>query len=142
VVNLEIIDIGIEKVDLVLNFLENAGQSLDTFRYFNSRNVEIIKHHMTTKIVKLNQSVIGYGHLEEENGKVWLGISMTESHSGRGYGKILLSHLIEHAVKLSINNIYLTVDKKNNFAIEFYNKAGFKKIEDISEKVILMSLKL
>ena len=55
---------------------------------------------------------------------------------GKGYGKLLMRHLLEDAKKKKIQKINLDVHFKNKTAQEFFRKFGF------SERTIEMSLDL
>lgn len=75
----ELIRLNVENIDLVNQFLKNAGSSLQTFRYFQKRNIDSVHNHLVTYVLKERNQVIGYGHLENEDNRVWLGISLIES---------------------------------------------------------------
>jgi GNAT superfamily N-acetyltransferase len=107
-------------------FLETAGNSLQTFRYFNKRPLTIIENHLVTYLLldELDNPVC-YGHLDKEDGIIWLGISTTEKCKGKGYGKAMMHHLIEFAKAHNHESIYLSVDTINLNAIRLYEKFGF-----------------
>lgn len=95
------------------------------FRYFENRNINIIKNHIITLILTdKNENIIGYGHLDfEEN--IWLGICVCENYRGKGFGKKIMSYLLEYAKNNNIKKIYLTVDKDNTIAKNLYEKNKF-----------------
>lgn len=126
----------IEKVDssdlsLLKNFLSTCGLSLARFRYYRTRPLSIIQNHLTT-LLDINESNIPmvYGHLDKEDGKVWLGICVSEGNEGKGYGNFMMKALLEEAVKLKTDVIYLTVDKENYNALRLYENFGFKKVRE------------
>ena len=111
---------------LVSDFCNIAGSSLKTFRYFDNRTMDVIDKHILTYVLLSDTSVIGYGHLDSEDGIVWLGICIAESYLGQGCGKEMMQALISHAIEENIEEINLSVDKLNIPAITLYNKIGFK----------------
>ena len=127
---------------LIDEFLNNAGQSLNTFRYFKNRSIKTIENHECTIVLSKTDILVGYGHLDKENEKIWLGICIAEYEKGKGYGQIIMNYLIEYARSKSITKIYLTVDSENTTAINLYEKYLFKIEKSISPQTILMKLKL
>ena len=127
---------------LIDGFLKNAGQSLYTFRYFKNRPIRIIENHECTVVLLKTDIIVGYGHLDKENDKTWLGICIAEQEKGKGCGKIIMNYLIEYARAHDITKIYLTVDSENTTAVKLYEKYLFKIEKNISTTTILMKLKL
>lgn len=119
-------------------FILNAGNSLDSFRYFKSRELSCIKNHLTTILLYEKNSPVGYGHLDNDNGVIWLGICISEVNKGKGLGKLIMANLLEFAKKNSLPSVQLTVDKSNVVAISLYEKFGFKIISEIKNEVLLM----
>ncbi len=111
-------------------FLRMAGNSLESFRYFQKRGMEAIENHLVTYFIVEDDLPICYGHLDKENGKIWLGIAVLESYIGRGFGHQMMKHLIDYAINNEITEIFLSVDIKNIGAITLYEKYGFRKIEE------------
>jgi ribosomal protein S18 acetylase RimI-like enzyme len=128
--------------DLLIGFLKSAGKSLETFRYFDSRDISIINNHLVTYVLKVNEQIVGYGHLEDENEKTWLGIAVIEAETGKGLGKYILKNLLESAIKNNIKTIHLTCDIKNNSAISMYTKFGFEIVEELKNNIYLMKVDL
>jgi ribosomal protein S18 acetylase RimI-like enzyme len=127
---------------LIKEFLDNAGESLISFRYYNVRSIEIIKNHLTTAVIIDEGKVVGYGHLDNENGIVWLGVAICETEIGNGFGKLMMKFLVNRADELNIELIRLTVDKNNSKAIKLYLDFGFLYIKDINLNVQMMERKL
>lgn len=134
----EIVELNAVNIDLLNQFLTNAGSSLQTFRYFQKRSINSIDNHLITYVLKEKEQVIGYGHLERENNKVWLGISLIESAKGKGFGLMMMNSLLDFARIQQIHQVHLSVDKVNLMAIKLYEKLGFIKIDELSEKSFLM----
>lgn len=141
-VNTKTLEIKTADVNLVNQFLLNAGSSLLTFRYFEKRSPEIIQNHLKTNVLIRDEKVIGYCHLEREKDKVWLGIAIAESQLGMGFGLYLINALLNSARKLQIKLLYLSVDKVNFGAIKLYEKVGFTKVDELNENSFLMKMNL
>jgi RimJ/RimL family protein N-acetyltransferase len=129
-------------MDLLNQFLKNAGSSLQTFRYFQKRSIDSVYNHLVTYILKETDQVIGYGHLENEDNRVWLGISLIESAKGKGFGLFIMNSLVESAKKMQVHTLYLSVDKINSAAINLYKKVGFIESKDLNEHVFMMEMKI
>tara|TARA_B100001996_G_C18621659_1_gene577967 strand:+ start:510 stop:917 length:408 start_codon:yes stop_codon:yes gene_type:complete len=108
----------------------------DFFRYYHSRTVDVIKNHIVTIVLTLNDNIIGYGHLDYEK-KVWLGICILQEYRKQGYSKIILEFLFDYALKKNIKEINLSLDKNNIIAKYIYEKYDFKVI-DIDKKIYFM----
>ena len=141
-VKIESLELKIGNISLINQFLINAGRSLETFRYFEKRSLESINSHLITYVLIKEMQVIGYGHLERENEKVWLGIAIVESQMGMGYGLYMMDSLLDFARKQQIGQVHLSADKVNIGAIKLYEKVGFINIEELSEKAFLMKKEL
>lgn len=124
-------------LELLQVFLEVAGNSLESFRYFASRPLSIIKKHLLTIIVLENRTPVGYGHLDPENGNCWLGICVAEKAKGNSYGKMIMNELVGYADQMKFE-LMLSVDCTNRVAIELYKKYGFSVIDTNSNKFHLM----
>lgn len=120
-------------------FLKNAGSSLNRFRYFSSRDVEITRNHICTiLLVNDNSEPVAYGHLDPEDNKVWLGICVSEKYINQGLGSIVMSILTEKADSIFVNELYLQVDIDNQSAVQLYKKFNFEIIENKFEKFFVM----
>ncbi|MDX6747666.1 GNAT family N-acetyltransferase [Polaribacter sp. PL03] len=113
--------------DLIKIFINSMGNSSNSFRYFNSRPISIIKNHICTILLILDDKPVGYGHLDKEGNNVWFGISIIQEYIGKGQGKLIIDYLIKKAVDLKVPEIKLSVDKENISAIRLYEKYGFVK---------------
>lgn len=115
--------------DKILKILENNPNVLKNFRYYLSRDSSCFDNHLIHFICEEDDEFIGYGHLDYEN-KLWLGMFVSDFKVGMGYGKIILSKLINSTDQ----DIYLTVDKINISAINLYLGNGFR-IYDQTDKI-------
>lgn len=113
--------------DLIKIFINSMGNSSNSFRYFNSRPISIIKNHICTILLVLDNKPVGYGHLDKEGNNVWFGISIIQEYIGQGQGKLIIDYLLKKAVDLKVPEIKLSVDKENISAIRLYEKYGFVK---------------
>jgi ribosomal protein S18 acetylase RimI-like enzyme len=121
-----------EDYQLLETFLASCGSSLDTFRYFRSRPLSVIQNHLTTLLaIDEAQVPIAYGHLDPEDGMVWLGICVSDKNQGKGYGNLMMRAIMDEALRLKISEINLTVDKVNLQAAHLYEKYGFKIIKEL-----------
>lgn len=128
--------IDVSNLDLLEEFLESAESALDSFRYFESRPLEVISNHIKTFIWLNNNNPIGYGHLDSEDGKVWLGICIIVKFQGIGLGKKMLQELIMHSKEEGLKEIFLSVDHKNNQAVFLYKQHGFVEVNILNDKSI------
>ena len=82
---------------------------------------------------------VGYGHLEKDNDKIWLGIIIMDKLKSKGYGSQLIDNLIENYIQLkSKENLYLTVDIANTAAQSLFIKKGFSIESKINSRSYLM----
>jgi hypothetical protein len=106
-------------------FIKSNINGVKTFRYFNKRPYSIIKNHIYTCLYYINNVCVGYGHLDNEDEKTWLGIIVSDSEIGKKIGDQIMDDLISNCK----NNIYLSVDLNNNSAVYLYMKKGFEIFE-------------
>lgn len=117
--------------DLALlgRFVEEAGESLLTFRYFSSRQLNVIKDHLVTLLILEGEKPVAYGHLDPDKDLVWLGICVSAEYAGKGYGGAVMKYLTDTAKEEKVPEIILKVDAINSKAIQLYRKFGFEDIE-------------
>jgi len=135
-------NITVKDIDDLNLFLNKAGNSLDTFRYFSSRPFSVLSNHITTVLLYEDNFPIGYGHLDREGETIWLGICIMQDKKNRGYGKQLMIKLISDALENNITHIKLSVDEGNKGAIGLYQKFGFYSCNEIRPGVLLMKMNL
>lgn len=104
-----------------------------TFRYFDKRPYSIVKNHLYTCLYYLGEVCVGYGHLDFEDEKTWLGIIVADNQIGKNIGDQIMNDLISN----SKHDIYLSVDINNNSAICLYQKKGFEIIENTINHYIM-----
>jgi len=125
----------VEDISLLKKFLEDNYSGTKNFRYFEKRPLEIIKNHIVTYIFFDGVEIIGYGHLDLEDGLVWLGVMVSEKYRGKGFGKKIVKKLI----KCHNGDITLSVDSDNKKAYNLYSSLKFTIIEK-KDKIIIMKL--
>ncbi len=124
------ITINSENISLLSAFLDNAGGSLKTFRYFDKRPLSSISNHLYTTVYMFEDQPVGYGHLDQEGDVVWLGIAVKEGLTGKGIGKKIMDKLLQKGRKLEIKKIRLSVDADNTPAVKLYKQLGFEQIKE------------
>ncbi len=130
-------------VAMLEEFNNRLGSGAEKFRYFQTRSYDIVRSHDISLAMRADGKLVGYAHVETEEGISWIGIAITEDQKGRGWGKILLAKLLQSALSMKILDLDLRVDRENINAINLYRYFGFNPISDLSnEKVIHMRLKL
>ena len=126
-----LLSINFENIEKLNQFLQIAGDSLKSFRYYTKRPLKVIQNHICTYLLIDESGVpVAYGHLDQDEGAVWLGIAVAEGCRGMGLGRKMMNALIATAKEKNLEEIYLTVDRGNSTAIEFYEIYSFEKVED------------
>lgn len=100
-----------------------------------------IKKDGYTMIVKVGGMIAGTTSATREKDKarhnVSLSIAIAKPYRGVGLGKALLNHNIECAKELlEPKNIFLNVQKHNEWAVNLYEKMGFKEFAVFPEWVL------
>ncbi|MAL59289.1 MAG: hypothetical protein CMC14_04500 [Flavobacteriaceae bacterium] len=135
--DVRIIRITDENIFYLKEFIENLAENSKKFRYYASRPFSFIKNHLVTVVFLKNEKPFAYGHLDKEKDKVWLGIALIPSYTGKGYGKKMMDVLINYANENDLKKINLSVDADNLKAISLYRKFGFIEKEKNTDKNIL-----
>lgn len=124
---MKFINVSEINIHLLDDFINQLGTVSKTFRYFNSRTSAIIKNHLTTLLIMENGKPVAYGHFDVEKDVVWLGVCVLPDYQGKGYGKAMMTELLNFAKRLKIKKINLTVDKINKAAIKLYENFNFER---------------
>lgn len=128
-------------LELLRTFLDTAGRSLETFTYFSRRELSIVLRHQICVLAMLDGVAIGYGHIEKEGPTWWLGVCIAEAQCGKGHGRSIMQHLMEHCRDQGIPRIDLSVKTGNLWAIALYRSLGFRQHgEDSSSCYMHLSL--
>jgi len=76
--------------------------------------------------IELDKKPIGYGQIiVEDNVAIIVNFGIIQEYRKEGYGKVLLSYLLNVARDNSFSNISLKVDSNNTFAYKLYRSLGF-----------------
>ena len=120
------LSINHENIHHLKNFIDNIGTSSKEFRYYSYRNPdEVIDNHLVTFLL-CDIVAVGYGHLDKEDDRVWLGICVKDDQCGKGYGKKIMKKLINSYD----GDIWLSVDADNERAINLYKLFSFNIISE------------
>jgi ribosomal protein S18 acetylase RimI-like enzyme len=112
--------------DLKAFFEIECGSSNLSFTYFNKRGYEVIKNHLLTNLLYVNNQPAGYSHLDKDGENIWFGICIAEKYKGKKLGEKLIIHTLQQANENNIKNVLLSVYKDNLPAIRLYEKLNFK----------------
>jgi hypothetical protein len=127
-----------ENINDLSDLISISGSSLNTFRYFENRDINVIKNHILTVILTVDEIDVAYGHIDMEFDRYWLGIMVIEQQISRGYGNIMMSYLIENCLLNKLDSIYLSVDINNSGAISLYKKYDFVEYGIINNNKLIM----
>lgn len=140
---MQFVQVKYPEVSLLKQFLEGAGSSLRSFRYFQKRPLEVIKEHLCTFLLLDGAKPVAYGHLDvsdeatvavhcaadgqghKTGNTIWLGIAVADAYRGKGLGLMMMNQLITFARQHGVRQIRLSVDNDNVAAISLYKKLGF-----------------
>ena len=120
---IKIVEINSQNIDLLKKYIKNIDDKF--FRYYNTRDINIIKNHKYTILLKYNNYYAGYGHIDFEE-KYWLGIYINNEFRGIGLSKIVMNNLLNFFNNnYPYEKLYLTVDNNNTIAYNLYLKYKF-----------------
>lgn len=122
---LRILEINRDNAELLQDFINGFNGEQHSFRYFERRTVDVVDNHIFTFILLLGEQAVGYGHLDKEDDRVWLGIVVKKDYQGMGLSKEIMKILIDKAIELHVTAIHLAVDHDNTKAIKLYDNFGF-----------------
>jgi GNAT superfamily N-acetyltransferase len=125
-------------IDEIKTFFELNQKNQKTFRYFKNRGFDTLKNHKKTILAFDNNTYIGYGHLDVDSNKTWLGIMVCDECTGKGIGTKIIKKLLENVIE----DIHLTVDKNNTLAINLYEKNNFNIINEFENYFLMKRNKL
>lgn len=130
--NIEVVHVTDQNKSILSQFIDNMGSSSDSFRYFKRRTIDAIKNHEKTLVLVREDDIVAYGHLDRED-KLWLGICVVDTEIGKGYGQMVMDHLLDDQKE----PIYLTVDKANLRAVHLYEKYGFRTVRNEQTFIVM-----
>ena len=90
------------------------------------------------KFITLNGEDIGYGQVLILDGNYTIAnLGILKKYQGKGYGKELLSYILNLACENNLSEISIRVKESNEIAYNMYKKFGFKEISKIDSYEIL-----
>jgi len=120
------------------SFVQNSiPEGEKSFRYFKTRSIDICDSHVLTLTAVLKGEVVGYGHLDPEGDRVWLGVCVADRYCGKDIGKRILKQLIDFA-DIKLLELHLSVDSSNAAAIHLYTIFGFDFERELGDKRIMV----
>lgn len=128
-------------MSLLNTFIDSMGNSVEKFRYYNKRNISCALGHEICYIFCVEDIPVAYGHLDREGDDVWLGVCVSQDHTGQGYGTRMMKNLTNYAKSNIIKKIRLSVDKDNEPAFNMYSKFGFV-VTEKKNGIIFMTLEI
>lgn len=130
--DIEVVHVTEENKNILSQFIDRMGSSCNSFRYFKTRTLDVIKNHEKTLVFVRGDDTIAYGHLDRED-RLWLGICIVDKETGNGYGKMMMDRLLDDQKE----PIYLTVDRTNHRAIDLYEKYGFRPVNHEQNFIVM-----
>ena len=123
--------IGPEQVDYMLNEFQSPSAILSQissgFEYF-----------LAVSSQQQNVEKVGYLGLLPDQEKSRLMISkiyIKEQNRGTGLGSFLLDFLIKLSTEKGLNTIWLTVNRYNDDAIDWYKRKGFVIVDEVKKDI-------
>jgi len=120
---------AIDLTELTIHSKSYWGYSLEQIAQWKDDltiSVEYINQAEVYKLIKENQLVGYYSYLELDNKKVKLdNIFLEPDFIGKGYGKVMINHFIQHVKDKGYERIELESEPN---AEKFYQNLGFKVI--------------
>lgn len=132
---MKFLSINNSNIDVLKNFILDLKVGVKGFRYYSSREFDVIKNHIYTCVLQVEEKTVCYGHLDKENSKVWLGICTADESLKMGYGTKMMKELFREAKKQKIETIHLSVDVGNIKAKRLYLNLGFVIDEEFSDYI-------
>lgn len=131
------------KDDVIIIF-NQSKELIEKYENIQEINLDAVLNWMNKKIDKsideyrcilVNEKVAGYYRLHKEDDKVELDdFYILSSFQNQGIGTIVMNKLINEIKR----PIYLYVFNQNTKAVAFYERFGFKKIQEVSVTRIIM----
>lgn len=88
------------------------------------------------KLVMKEDKPIAYIEYKKEENRVFLSkFYVHEDYRGQGIGNFMFQDLVDYTKSVSLNKIYLTVNKHNTNSYELYLHKGFKVIDSVETDI-------
>ena len=130
---------GRDSESLYLFYRNLSDEVTELFRPFKRISREIFGKHLAeadagehiTLGLFHNDTLVGHAFVMRlRDANPLFGIGVCKQYHGRGYGARLASYLIERCDSMGIENITLTVLKRNAKAIRMYRRLGFRVVSN------------
>lgn len=123
-------NIRLELQNKIFNNVENRSiLTLDEI-LTEQINPRFLKDHCY--IFEVYREPAGYGQILKFNNKFFLvNFGIISEYRNYGYGYYFLNNILRECSKAGINDLYLSVDKYNENAINLYKKIGFKEMYNL-----------
>ena len=122
--------------ELTINSKSYWGYSLDQIAQWKDDltiSFEYINQAEVYKLINENQLIGYYSYLELNNKKVKLdNIFLEPDFIGKGYGKVMMSHFIQHVKDKGYERIHLESEPNTE---KFYQNLGFKVIDRLESSI-------
>lgn len=81
------------------------------------------------RVLMLEAALVGYGVMSMGAGEMHvLNLCMAETQRGRGFGRLMLEHLLERGAAAGMSDAFLEVRPSNAAALRLYRSLGFQQI--------------
>lgn len=120
-------------IDYYNNLIGNEQATYMADLFLSSNAIKkLINEGAIFKLVKDNDSIIGFTEYKKENTKVFLSkLYVRKDYRGKGIGKLMLNDCICYTKSVGLSKIYLTVNKGNTSSYNIYIHEGFKVIDAV-----------
>lgn len=114
-------DFSKKTLDDCLNFIEGSWEDRD--------NIHLAIADDSDKYM----GTVSLKHIHKEDRYAEFAITVRKEAMGQGYSKYAMFEILRYGFEeVGLNSIYWYVKQNNTRALRFYDKNGFKRIEDVS----------
>ena len=118
--------VGNDNLYLLKEFIASLGEAGKTFRYFDTRDLTVLKNHLATLLfVGEDGTALAYGHLDKDGERVWVGIAVLPFAQGKSIGSKMMASLFNESDRLKITQLTAAVDEDNKASQALFKKFGF-----------------
>lgn len=117
-----------------IRLMRRLNQSIFPVNYNDKFYKDVLEAGELAKLAFYNDVVVGavccrLEQVDNEKRLYIMTLGCLYTYRRLGIGTIMLEHVLDHAQKKGIDNIYLHVQVNNIGAIEFYQKFGFEIVD-------------
>lgn len=120
----------------LLNTLSTEAKMFFHPHPFDKKTLQQISKSMTDHyfVLRIHKKIIGYSMLRLfEHPTPSIGICIRNGFENKGYGSMMTEMTLQKALELGYTEVILHVHEKNERAIHFYSKLGFRTKQRNSE---------